>query len=60
MKATLAKARKIIAEDVGLTPAAKSLLEILLLVVPLMTDRFNLNSRKLQQANFDRPKQQKG
>jgi len=60
LKATLDKARKIIAEDVGLTPAAKSLLEILLLVVPLMTDRFNLNSRKLQQANFDRPKQQKG
>jgi len=60
IETTLDKARKIIVEDKGLSTAAKSLLEILVLVVPLTTDRFNLKSRQLQQTTFRQaPKQQK-
>ena len=45
IEATLENAREIIAEDKGLSPAAKSLLEILVLVITLMANRLNLNSR---------------
>jgi len=47
IETTLDKAGNIIAEDKGLSPAAKSLLEILVLVITLMVSRLNLNSRKL-------------
>ncbi|BCL59721.1 hypothetical protein DGMP_04140 [Desulfomarina profundi] len=44
IEATLENAKKIIAEDKGLSSATKSLLEILVLVITLMANRLNLNS----------------
>ena len=45
IEATLKNAEKIIAEDRGLSPATRSLLEILVLVITLMANRLNLNSK---------------
>ncbi len=45
IEATLKNAEKTIAEDKGLSPATKALLEILVLVITLMANRLNLNSR---------------
>lgn len=41
--ATLEKAAKLIAEDKDLSPATKSLLEILVLIISLLANRPNLN-----------------
>ena len=42
---TLKNASKLIAEDKELSPATKSLLEVLVLIITLMANRLNLNSK---------------
>ena len=57
---TLKNAEKIIAEDKGLSPATKSLLEILVLVITLMANRLNLNSRNSSKPPSTDPNRTKG
>jgi len=59
IEATLANARKIIAEDKGLSSATKSLLEILVLVITLMANRLNLNSRNSSKPPSTDPNRKK-
>ena len=60
IEATLANAEKIIAEDKGLSPATKSLLEILILVITLMANRLNLNSKNSSKPPSTDPNRKKG
>ncbi len=41
---TLAKVKKLLAEEKGLSPAMRSMVELLVLLVTLLTNRLNLNS----------------
>ena len=59
IEATLKNAEKIIAEDKGLSPATKSLLEILVLVITLMANRLNLNSRNSSKPPSTDPNRKK-
>jgi transposase len=59
IEATLENAREIIAEDKGLSPATKSLLEILVLVITLMANRLNLNSRNSSKPPSTDPNRKK-
>jgi len=57
--ATLKNAEKIIAEDSGLSPATRSLLEILVLVITLMANRLNLNSKNSSKPPSTDPNRKK-
>ena len=59
IEATLKNAEKIIADDKGLSPATKSLLEILVLVITLMANRLNLNSRNSSKPPSTDPNRKK-
>lgn len=43
--ATLAQARELLAKETGLSPAFKSVVELLLVIITLLTNRLGLNSR---------------
>ena len=59
IESTLKNAEKIIAEDKGLSPATKSLLEILVLVITLMANRLNLNSKNSSKPPSTDPNRKK-
>ncbi|MBL4901234.1 IS66 family transposase [Desulfotalea psychrophila] len=56
---TLKNAAKLIAEDKGLSPATKSLLEVLVLIITLMVNRLNLNSKNSSKPPSTDPHRQK-
>jgi len=52
---TLKNAARIIAEDKDLSAATKSLLEVLMLIITLMANRLNLNSKNNSEAVSSKP-----
>ena len=56
---TLKRAEKLIAEDEGLSPATKSLLEILVLIISLLANRLNLNSKNSSKPPSTDPNREK-
>lgn len=57
--ATLENAAKLIADDKELTPATKSLLEILVLIITLLANRLNLNSKNSSKPPSTDPNRKK-
>ena len=57
--ATLENAAKLIAEDKGLSPATKSLLEVLVLIITLLANRLNLNSKNSSKPPSTDPNRKK-
>lgn len=56
---TLDNARKLLEEDKNISPALKSMFEILLVIIALLTNRFNLNSRNSSKPPSDDPNREK-
>ncbi len=56
---TLKNAAKLIAEDKGLSPATKSLLEVLVLIITLLANRLNLNSKNSSKPPSTDPNREK-
>jgi transposase len=57
--ATLKRAEKLIAEDKDLSSATKSLMEILVLIISLLANRLNLNSRNSSKSPSTDPNREK-
>ncbi len=57
--ATLKRAEKLIAEDKDLSPATKSLMEILVLIISLLANRLNLDSRNSSKPPSTDPNREK-
>ena len=63
VEATIERVKSLIAEEKDLSPALKSSLEVLLLLVTLLANRFGLNSKnssKPPSTDPNRPKEPKG
>ena len=56
---TLKNATKLLAEDKGMSPATKSLLDILVLIITLMANRLNLSSRNSSKPPSTDPNRKK-
>lgn len=56
---TLKKVEDLLKEDKGLSPGTKSLLEILVLVITLMANRLNLNSKNSSKPPASDPNRKK-
>lgn len=59
IQATLKNVETLIAEDKDLSPAAKSLLEILVLIITLLANRLNLNSKNSSKPPASDPNRKK-
>ena len=57
--ATLKKARQLVDEDKQLSASSKSIIEILILVITLLTNRLNLNSKNSSKPPSSDPNRQK-
>ena len=56
---TLDRARKLLEEDKHITPALKSVVEILLLIITLLMNRFKLNSKNSSKPPSEDPHREK-
>jgi len=56
---TLKNSTKLIAEDKGMSPATKSLFEVLVLIITLLANRLNLNSKNSSKPPSTDPNREK-
>ena len=56
---TLANARKLLKEDKSVSPALEALIEVLILIITLFMNRFNLNSKNSSKPPSDDPNREK-
>ena len=57
--ATLEKVNKLLAEEKGLSPAMRSMVELLVLLITLLVGRLNLNSRNSSKPPSSDPNREK-
>jgi transposase len=56
---TLDNARKLLTEDNNISPALKSMFELLLVIITLLTNRLNLNSKNSSKPPAEDPNREK-